>query len=87
MDEALADFRQEYLTFLGSSVRDLSPSALYDAIADIYKHQLKAFNFLARAIEDSTSAHKDQILRDVKDYFERITKDTTGVSTQLRKSA
>ena len=37
MDEALAAFREEYLTFLGSSARTLSTSELYDAIAEIYK--------------------------------------------------
>ena len=87
MTEALADFRQEYLTFLGSNAKDLSPPALYDAIADIYKQQLKAMHFLARALEDSAERQKDQILLDVKTYFDRIATDTAGVNTKLRQAA
>ena len=86
MDEALVDFRQEYLTFLGSNARTLSTSELYDAIADIYKKQLKSVNYLARALEDHSDKQKSMIVADVKDYFDRLTKDTAGINSKLRQS-
>lgn len=44
MKDTLHVFRQEYLTTLGSSAKDLALEKLYDAINDAFKAQLR-FNY------------------------------------------
>ena len=46
MEEALAKFREEYVTILCRNAKVLTPQEVYDAVTEVYKAQLKAFNTL-----------------------------------------
>lgn len=50
MKHAIHIFRQEYLTTLGSSVKDLASKKLYDAISDSFKEQLKFNHLFGKAV-------------------------------------
>ncbi|KAL8113922.1 hypothetical protein AgCh_020999 [Apium graveolens] len=61
MNQVLARFREEYVTILGSNAKDLSPEAIYDAITDVYKAQLKTFHLFGKALEVKLTGHEYRI--------------------------
>ena len=72
MNQVLARFREEYVTILGSNVKDLSPKAIYDAITDVYKAQLKAFHLFGKALEIKLTGHEDIIRKLVNEKMDKI---------------
>ncbi|KAK1355880.1 hypothetical protein POM88_049136 [Heracleum sosnowskyi] len=60
LKDALAFVREEYLTSLGSNAKDLSPVAIYEAVNDVYKNQLKALHYLGKGLQSEISSLQEE---------------------------
>ncbi|KAK1379317.1 hypothetical protein POM88_026061 [Heracleum sosnowskyi] len=60
LKDALAFVREEYLTSLGSNAKDLSPVAIYEAVNDVYKNQLKALHYLGKGLQSEISSIQEE---------------------------
>ncbi|KAK1379297.1 hypothetical protein POM88_026041 [Heracleum sosnowskyi] len=60
LKDALAFLREEFLTSLGSNAKDLSPAAIYDAVNDVYKNQLKALHYLGKGLQSEISSIQEE---------------------------
>ncbi|KAK1399488.1 hypothetical protein POM88_009351 [Heracleum sosnowskyi] len=60
LKDALAFVREEYLTSLGSNAKDHSPVAIYEAVNDVYKNQLKALHYLGKGLQSEISSIQEE---------------------------
>lgn len=56
LEDVLHELRQEYLTSLGSNFKALSPPALYDALNEVYKSNIKHLHQLGKGIQHVVGA-------------------------------
>ena len=84
MDQVLAKFREEYITIMGSNAKDLSPQAVYDAITDVYKAQLKAFHLFGKALEIKLTKHEDEIRKLVNEKMDMIIPSQEQISSKFK---
>ncbi|KAL8120267.1 hypothetical protein AgCh_017429 [Apium graveolens] len=84
MNQVLARFREEYVTILGNNAKYLSPEAVYDAITDVYKAQLKAFHLFGKALEIKLIGHEDRIRKLVNEKMDKIIPSQVQISSKFK---
>lgn len=78
--------RQEYLTYIGSCARDLSPTTVYDANREGAKVQLKANNFLGKVMKFKLKEFIDKMKRQMKNIQNRLAMEMFHIPALVKKN-
>ncbi|KAK1379255.1 hypothetical protein POM88_025999 [Heracleum sosnowskyi] len=89
LKDALAFLREEYLTSLGSNAKDLSPAAIYDAVNDVYRNQLKALHYLGKGLQSEISSIQeatDRSLTHLRNSYLSDFPKVDGILKEIQKT-
>ncbi|KAK1365721.1 hypothetical protein POM88_041282 [Heracleum sosnowskyi] len=89
LKDALAFLREDYLTSLGSNAKDLSPAAIYDAVNDVYRNQLKALHYLGKGLQSEISTIQeatDRSLTQLRNSYLSDFPKVEGILKEIQKT-
>lgn len=78
---------EEYLTSLGFSAKDLSPSAIYEAVNNVYKSNSKSIQYLGKGIDHRFDELKKAVSINVGELKTQFTSEFPNVGNVLEANA